>query len=107
MEEARVALGEVAVGRGDAAKIGAPVLARMGQGDGRERPVGDRAQQLVLGPEMMQHRHGVDADAEPKLPHGKAGFALLRQHVEGRIQNGVAVEAPPPARPGFGTGCFP
>jgi hypothetical protein len=64
----------------------------MGQGDGRKRPIGDRAQQLVLGPEMMQHRHGVDADAEPKLPHGKAGLALLRQHIEGRIQNGVAVE---------------
>jgi hypothetical protein len=48
MEEAGMAVGKVPVGRGDVAKIGAPIVARMGQCDGGERPVRDRAQKLIF-----------------------------------------------------------
>ena len=51
---------------------------------------------------MMQHGHGVDADAEPKLAHGKTGLAVARQHVERRIEDRVLIEAAAPARAGFG-----
>ena len=46
---------------------------------------------------MMQHGHGIDADALPELAHRKAHLAVARQHVEGRIEDVVAVEAPPAA----------
>jgi hypothetical protein len=54
---------------------------------------------------MMQHGHGVYADADPELAHRKAELAVARQQVEGRIQDGISVEAPPSARAGRGFPC--
>ncbi len=105
VEEARVPMGEIAVGGGNVAQIGAPVVARDRQLDGRQRPVGNTAQELVLRAEVMQHRHRVDADAHPELAHGKGDLAVARQHVERRVQDLVSVETPPAARAGFGLAC--
>ena len=102
MEQAWVPLGEIPVGGGDVAQVAAPVLGGLRQLDGGKRAIGDPPQQLVLRAEMMQHGHGVDADLHPKLPHGKPGLAVARQHVERRIEDRVFVEAAAPARAGFG-----
>ena len=107
VEEARMTMGKIAVGHGDAAQVGAPVAAGQRQLDGRQRPVGDPPQQLVLRAEMVQHRHRVDADLHAELAHGKPDLAVARQHVERGIEDGVLVEAAPSAWAGRGfAGCF-
>ena len=107
MKHAWVPVGEIPVGSGDVAQIGAPVGARQRQLDRRQRPVGDPPQQLVLRAEMMQHGHGVDADAHAELAHRETDLAVARQHVERRIKDGIPVEAAPSARAGRGfAGCF-
>src|SRR6478672_12199169 len=105
MEEARVTVGEIPVRFGDIAKIYAPVGARQRQLDGRQRPVGDPPQQLVLRTEMVQDGHGIDAYADAKLTHGKLDFTHLRQHLERRIQYRSLVEAPAAARSGLDLAC--
>ena len=54
---------------------------------------------------MMQHGHGVDADARAELAHGKISLAAARQHVERRIEDRIFVETPPPAGAGLGLAC--
>src|SRR3989337_2675645 len=100
MEEAGMTVGKVPVGRSDVAEIGTPIAAGMRQFDGRQRPVGDRPQQLVLGPAMVEDRHWADADAPPKLAHGETGLAQAREQVECRLQDGISVETAPSARAG-------
>jgi hypothetical protein len=56
---------------------------------------------------MVQHRHGVDADADTELADGKTGLAEMREHIERRIQNGIAVKAPASAGAGFRAVCCP
>ena len=54
---------------------------------------------------MMQHGHGVYADADPELAHRKTDLAIARQQVEGRIQDRISVQAPPSAWAGRGLAC--
>ncbi len=105
VEQARMAMGKIAIGGGDVAQIGAPVGAGQRQLDGGQRPVGDPPQQLVLRAEMVQHRHRVDADLQAEFAHGKPNLAIARQHVECGIEDGVLVEAAASAR--AGNGSFP
>jgi hypothetical protein len=56
---------------------------------------------------MVQHRHGVDADADTELADGKTGLAEMREHIERRIQNDIAVKAPASAGAGFRAVCCP
>src|SRR5215831_5339762 len=107
MEDARMTLGEVAVGGGDMAEIGAPVGAWVRQLNRSECLVGHSPHQLLLRAEMVQHGHGIDADDEPKLAHRETKLSLARQHGEGRIEDRALVESPPPApaRASLGLSC--
>ena len=102
MEQAWMPVGEIPVGGSNIAQVAAPVLGGLRQLDSGQSAIGDPPQQLVLRAEMMQHGHRVDADPHSQFPHGKAGLAVARQHVERRIEDGIFVETPPSARAGLG-----
>ena len=93
MEQAGMPVGEIPVGGGDIAQIGAPVAAGLRQLDSGQRPVGDPPQQLVLRAEMVQNRHRVDADLRAELAHRETRLAVARQHGESRLQDRIFVEA--------------